>query len=424
MRLRSVRMAASARVHALGAHRPVRRVRALRAAAVPAARRVRARAPAWPTLANNGALPRRGVLVAALPVVALMGAAGAYSSMGSRHRDAPAAPASTQPDPTAALEPPKAAAAIAVAPHVSAVAAQHFFQVTSSAHVPAAWERKFLPLYHEAERTFGVKWLLIASIHRQETAFSTSPSTYHGLNFFGCCAGPMQFNVKNGRVTTWDRFRLSYRAAPRPAHYGHQTATHPSVYDDFDAIMAGASLLAADGAGPDLDESAWWAAYDYYGHDLFGITYADEVLARALGWERHGFCINCGVDFALQDRIDAKYGEPVRAALIAAGPPRHHHHKKKKKHKAHAKRAAPPVHPRTSPVRPSPSRPHQQPSAPAAPPAPPPPAPTSTSTSTPTSSTPPASTSTQPPPSAPPPSTTPAPPPSNGGGGITLPLGL
>ena len=27
------------------------------------------------------------------------------------------------------------------------------------------------------------------------------------------------------------------------------TATHPSIYDDFDAIMAAAHLLSADGAG-------------------------------------------------------------------------------------------------------------------------------------------------------------------------------
>jgi hypothetical protein len=361
-----------------------------------------------------------------------MGAAGAYSSgmhIGSTARHpVPAAAANPPPDPSAALAPPKAGAAVAIAPRVSTIAAQRFFQATSSAHVPAAWERRFLPLYREAERTFDVNWLLVASIHRQETAFSTSPSTYHGLNYFGCCAGPMQFNVTNGRVTTWDRFRYSYRLAPRPARYAHQTATHPSVYDDFDAMMAGASLLSEDGAGPDLDEGAWWAAYDYYGHDLFGITYADEVLARALGWERHGFCINCAVDWALQDRIDSKYGVPVREALLAAaGQPRHHHHhhkKKKKKHKAQPKKA--PVQPRTSVARPAPSRPHQQPTVttPAPGPAPPPPAPTSTeTTSTPTTSTSSTGSSTQPPPSAPPPSTTPSPPPS-GGGGITLPFGL
>ena len=47
----------------------------------------------------------------------------------------------------------------------------------------------FYPIYATAQSTFGVNWLLIASIHKQESAFSTAPSTYHGLNFAGCCGG-------------------------------------------------------------------------------------------------------------------------------------------------------------------------------------------------------------------------------------------
>ena len=42
-------------------------------------------------------------------------------------------------------------------------------------------------------------------------------TTYHGLNAFGCCAGPMQFNVTNGPVSTWERYRQAFRAGNRPA---------------------------------------------------------------------------------------------------------------------------------------------------------------------------------------------------------------
>jgi hypothetical protein len=180
----------------------------------------------------------------------------------------------------------------------------------------------FYPIYATAQSTFGVNWLLIASIHMQETAFSTAPSTYHGLNFAHCCGGPMQFNVRNGRVTTWDLVSNSYIYGRRPAAYDHMTARHPSIYDDFDAIMAGAHLLSADGAGSPLDYSAWVAAYDYYGHDLFGVLYADTVLARAIGWSQHGFCAGCGVESRLVDAVDAAYGAPVRAALEAQSRPR------------------------------------------------------------------------------------------------------
>lgn len=184
-------------------------------------------------------------------------------------------------------------------------------------HIPRHWMEGFYPIYATAQSTFGVNWLLIASIHRQESAFSTAPGTYHGLNFAHCCGGPMQFNVTNGQVSTWDLVADSYEDAKRPSHYDHETATHPSIYDDFDAIMAAAHLLSADGAEYALDDSAWWAAYDYYGHDASGVAYADEVLARAIGWSQHGFCINCGVESGLVQAVYAAYGAPVLSALEA-----------------------------------------------------------------------------------------------------------
>ena len=187
--------------------------------------------------------------------------------------------------------------------------------------ISKGWMEGFYPIYATAQSTFGVNWLLLASIHRQESAFSTAPGIYRGLNFAHCCGGPMQFNVTNGGAgipSTWDLVSDSYQYGRRPAHYDHTTATHPSIYDDFDSIMAAAHLLSADGAEYALDESAWDAAYDYYGHDATGVTYADEVLARAIGWSQHGFCINCGVQAGMVRAVYAAYGAPVLAALEAA----------------------------------------------------------------------------------------------------------
>jgi hypothetical protein len=185
-------------------------------------------------------------------------------------------------------------------------------------HIARRWMEGFYPIYATAQRTFGVNWLLLASIHRQESAFSTAPGVYQGLNFAHCCGGPMQFNVTNGPVTTWALVSDSYRYAARPSAYDHETAKHPSIYDDFDAIMGAAHLLSADGASYPLDGSAWDAAYDYYGHDATGVTYADQVLARAIGWSQHGFCINCGVEQPIVEAVHAAYGAPVLAALEAA----------------------------------------------------------------------------------------------------------
>jgi hypothetical protein len=187
--------------------------------------------------------------------------------------------------------------------------------------ISTRWMEGFYPIYSVAQTTFGVNWLLIASIHEQETAFSTAPSTYHGLNFAGCCGGPMQFNVTNGTVSTWDLVSDSYRYGVRPQAYDHPTAKHPSIYDDFDAIMAAAHLLSADGATLALGQGAWNAAYDYYGHGAVGVTYADQVLARAIGWSQHGFCANCGTEPAMVSAVHAAYGAPVLAALTPARTP-------------------------------------------------------------------------------------------------------
>jgi hypothetical protein len=204
-----------------------------------------------------------------------------------------------------------------------------YFPPEGSTHIFARWVAGFYSIYATAQRTFDVNWLLIASIHKQETAFSTAASTYHGLNFAHCCGGPMQFNVTNGPVTTWALVRGAYHYAPRPALYNHMTSFHPSIYDDFDSIMAAAWLLSADGARIALNDSAWWAAYDYYGHDATGVWYADQVLARAIGWSQHGFCINCEVEQPMVQAVHEAYGAPVLASLESsvARHPKHRHRK-------------------------------------------------------------------------------------------------
>jgi hypothetical protein len=195
------------------------------------------------------------------------------------------------------------------------------FAANNGRHVRASWVAGFYPLYEIAARTFDVNWLLLASIHKQETAFSTHPTTYRGLNFAGCCGGPMQFNITNGPVSTWERFRRAHRLAERPPAYNHRTREHPSLYDDFDTIMAAGALLKANGAGPALDVSAWRAAYLYYGPDLTGVGYGDQVLARAIHWGREGFCINCETDPGIVAAVAAAWGDPVRAEYEAAARP-------------------------------------------------------------------------------------------------------
>ncbi len=287
-------------------------------------------------------VPERERWPLAIALVTLLAGAGllAFALSGAAHHGAklpappvaPAvivatpAPAPAGPAPVAATTAPapKTAAEPAAKPEptkAQRVKDEQRFTSNDLAHVPASWVAGFYDIYAQAQKTYGVNWLLIASIHKQETAFSTHPTTYRGLNFARCCAGPMQFNVTNGvggAGSTWARYRNASAAAPRPAKYPHATKKHPSIYDDYDAIMAGASLLRDSGAGRNLDLSAWRAAYDYYGHDATGISYANEVVARAIGWGQKSFCINCATDARLINAAEAAWGAPVRNAIDAA----------------------------------------------------------------------------------------------------------
>jgi hypothetical protein len=273
-------------------------------------------------------------LIALVAGCALLGVAlsGAFSRSAAATAP-PVAPSVVVLTPTPPAPAPAGGSAAAPAPAPVAQAPapaqterradEQRFTINDRAHVPASWVSGFYGIYEQAQQAYGVNWLLIASVHKQETAFSTHPTTYHGLNFARCCAGPMQFNVTNGTAgagSTWARYRGAGARAQRPAAYPHATTKHPSVYDDFDAIMAAAALLRDSGAGRQLDASAWRAAYDYYGHDLTGVSYANEVLARAIGWGQRTFCINCGTDQGLLDSVDAAWGAGVRAAMTPAEP--------------------------------------------------------------------------------------------------------
>jgi hypothetical protein len=286
-----------------------------------------------------------GVLGVAVLVAVLSGVVGRTSTAATHAAPPAVLVAAVTPAPSAAQSTGKASAdgvliargvsgarggspaAIVARPSSAQQAAESMRLVDETeTEISQRWMEGFYPIYATAQSTFGVNWLLIASIHKQESAFSTAPTTYHGLNFAGCCGGPMQFNVTNGSRSgigsTWDLVSDSYKYGKRPAVYDHMTARHPSIYDDFDAIMAAAHLLSADGAEYALNGAAWDAAYDYYGHDATGVSYADEVIARAIGWSQHGFCINCGVEAKMVEAVQAAYGAPVLAALEAEAKPK------------------------------------------------------------------------------------------------------
>ncbi|HTF58415.1 MAG TPA: hypothetical protein VK713_00720, partial [Actinomycetes bacterium] len=67
--------------------------------------------------------------------------------------------------------------------------------------------RRYLGIYTDAASTCrGLTWQVLAAIGKIESDHgrSSAPGVRTGVNRFGCCAGPMQFNIRNGSPSTWD----------------------------------------------------------------------------------------------------------------------------------------------------------------------------------------------------------------------------
>jgi hypothetical protein len=96
----------------------------------------------------------------------------------------------------------------------------------------------YLALYVQADRRMQrscprLRWQQLAGIGKVESDHgrSRAPGVRSGVNRHGCCAGPMQFNLRSGPPSTWEAFK-------RPGD---------SVYDPADAIPAAARKLCANG---------------------------------------------------------------------------------------------------------------------------------------------------------------------------------
>jgi hypothetical protein len=95
--------------------------------------------------------------------------------------------------------------------------------------------RRYLAFYTDAASTCrGLSWQVLAAIGKVESDHgrSTAPGVRNGVNRFGCCAGPMQFNIRNGSPSTWDTWG---------------TGVVAQVYDPAHAIPAAARKLCGDG---------------------------------------------------------------------------------------------------------------------------------------------------------------------------------
>src|SRR3954454_10255486 len=77
---------------------------------------------------------------------------------------------------------------------------------TAERTIPAA----YMTLYQQAGAAYTVPWTILAAIGAIESdhGHSHAPGVHSGVNAFGCCAGPMQFNLHNGPPSTWQTYRV------------------------------------------------------------------------------------------------------------------------------------------------------------------------------------------------------------------------
>jgi hypothetical protein len=104
------------------------------------------------------------------------------------------------------------------------------------ADIPSTYLAYYVHTNQTATKTCpALTWQLLAAIGKVESDHgrSSAPGVRSGVNRFGCCAGPMQFNLVNGPPSTWDGYA-------RPGD---------SPYDSADAIPAAGRKLCNDGLG-------------------------------------------------------------------------------------------------------------------------------------------------------------------------------
>lgn len=133
---------------------------------------------------------------------------------------------------------------------------------TADRSIPA----DYLTLYQHAGAAYAVPWTVLAAIGSIESNHgrSTAPGVRSGVNAFGCCAGPMQFNLTNGPPSTWQTYRVDGDADG-----------DTDVYDPADAIASAGRYLRIllDGAHGNIARAVFG-----YNHSP---AYVQDVLARA-----------------------------------------------------------------------------------------------------------------------------------------------
>jgi hypothetical protein len=142
-----------------------------------------------------------------------------------------------------------------------------------SAHAEQGIPERYLTLYRTVGRRYEVPWPVLAGIGSIESDHGRlhAPGVRTGVNSYGCCAGPMQCNLRDGPPSTWERYGVD----------GNRDGSR-DVYDPADAIASAAKYLRALLRIADGDLRRAVLGYNH------SQTYVNDVLARARAYAYAG----------------------------------------------------------------------------------------------------------------------------------------
>jgi peptidoglycan DL-endopeptidase CwlO len=148
-------------------------------------------------------------------------------------------------------------------------------QAPPAAQATASIPARYLALYQQAGRDYGIPWEILAGIGEVESDHGRSgaPGVHSGANSAGA-AGPMQFGIGGAAGNTWGGAPI-HPAAEHTSGYGID-ADHDgvvNVYDPGDAIPSAALFLKDHGAPASMQ-----AAIFAYNHS---VSYVTDVLDQA-----------------------------------------------------------------------------------------------------------------------------------------------
>lgn len=168
------------------------------------------------------------------------------------------------------------------------------FSTSMSAIAENEIPSEFIPFYQEAGEKYGVNWLLLASVHRQETEFSrnktiSTAGAIGAMQFMDCTfvgwSYPTCGGLGDGAIP--QNVLTSPAQISKYGGYGVDANGDGKAdpWDEEDAIHSAAKYLAANMKGTTETDKIKAAIFAYNHSDIYVSEVYDRFISYTDGWE-------------------------------------------------------------------------------------------------------------------------------------------